>query len=320
MSFLHEAFIACLAIAFVVKYMTQAWQLSRDWQKSGITLRSVLAIPCSLQSRYNLQDEMLFFFFLSEVVLLPHEILIITSILFLLMVSSLGNVRGSTIIVTVVLITVLLLPLTASINTNVSLQSQSVFAQQQEGGEAETTDTTTMTNETTTEPTDFLPYNNPTYGIFIQYPSDWIASTNGLTDYTDLIAFYSPLQNLSDSFPARLTISVITYSQNVSLPEYTNFVLTRLNQSVQPVDVRSSSEVTVAGYPGHRLVLAIQPIQNSTLVFHQMNTWTTIGNNVYLLTYEGEESRFNQHLPEVSRMLESLIITGNDNVTNAAVE
>ena len=209
--------------------------------------------------------------------------------------------------------------MTASNNNNALFQSQSVFAQVQEGG-ASGTNTTAITNDTTatTESTDFLAYQNPIYGIFMQYPSDWIASTSGLADYTDLIAFYSPLQNLSDSFPARLTISVIIYSQNISLPEYTDFVWTMLNQSEQVVDVRSSSEVTVAGYPAHRVVLAVQPFQNSTLLLHQMNTWTTIGNKVYLLTYEGEESMFNQHLPEVSQMLETLVITSNNNMTTTA--
>lgn len=191
--------------------------------------------------------------------------------------------------VAIVVITLLFLPLTASTDIkNALLQSQLVFAQEQ--GEA------------------FLVYDNPTYGIFMQYPSNWIASTSGLADYTDLIAFYSPLQNLSDSFPARMTISVVPYSQNISLPEYTNFVMTTLNQSEQ-VDVRNSSQVTVAGYPGHRAVLATQPFQNSTLVLDQMNIWTTIGNKVYIVTYEGEESTFNHHLPEATRMLESLVIT-----------
>jgi len=210
-------------------------------------------------------------------------------------------------------ITLLFLPLTVSTNdnnNNTLIQSKSAFAQVQEEDASGTTNATTMTNETTTttEPIDFLSYNNPAHGIFIQYPSDWTASTSGLEDYTDLIAFYSPLQNTSDPFPARLAISVITYSQNISLPEYTDFLLTPLNQSEQ-IDVTSSSEVTVAGYPGHRVVVVnSQPFQNSTLIFNRMITWTTIGNKVYLLSYEGEESAFNRHLPEVNQILESLSI------------
>jgi hypothetical protein len=212
--------------------------------------------------------------------------------------SGLRNVRGRSniIIAAAAVIALLFLPLTASTNNNIPLlRSQSVFAQQQEG-------------------IAFLPYQNPLNDIFMQYPSNWIASTSGLADYTDLVAFYSPLQDLSDSFPARLTIALVNYGQNISLPEYTNLVLTRLNQSEQ-VDVRSSSEVTIAGYPGHRVVLAVQPFQNSTLIFYQMNTWTTIGNKVYQLRYEGEESTFNQHLPEVSQMLETLRIASNNMTT-----
>jgi hypothetical protein len=204
------------------------------------------------------------------------------------MASGLRNLRLSTVIIAVAVITLLFLPLTDGINNNALLQSELAFAQQEE--------------EIT-----FLPYDNPTYGIFMQYPSNWTASTSGLEDYIDLIAFYSPLQNVSDSFPARLKISVPVYSQNISLQEYTNFILTTLNQSEQ-IDVRNSSEATVAGYPGYRVVLANQPFPNSTLIFYQMNTWTTIGNKVYLLTYEGEESTFNRHLPQVSQMLESLRI------------
>jgi photosystem II reaction center protein PsbP len=229
------------------------------------------------------------------------------------MVSALRDVRVGTVIIAAAVITLLFLPLTVGTNNNTLFQSQSVFAQQQQGGGSPLSGFFSSGDQQG----DFLTYENPTYGISMQYPPGWIASTSGLLDYTDLIAFYSPLQNLSDSFPARLTISVITYSQNISLPEYTDFVSTILNQSDQ-LDIRSSSEVTVAGHPGYRVVLAGQPFQNSTLILHQMNTWTTIGNRAYILTYEGEESIFNRHLPEMSQMLESLVITSNIGTTTTA--
>jgi hypothetical protein len=201
------------------------------------------------------------------------------------MVSSSGlrNVRGRSttiIIAAAAVITLLFLPLT-------------VFAQVQQ------------------EETSFLTYENPTYGIFMQYPSNWIASTSGLRDYTELIAFYSPLQNLSQPFAARLAISAVQFVQNVSLPEYTEFVLAGL-QNQTGLEVKNSSEITIAGYPGYRVVIAEQPFQNSTSLIYSMNIWTTVENKVYLLIYEGEQSVFNQHLPEVSRMLESLVITSNN--------
>ncbi len=257
--------------------------------------------------------------------MVEQKIFIITNVLFLVMRLSSGphNVgRGRSTIVTaatLVIITMVFMPLTVSTNNNILFESNYALAQIQEGGGAGTTNTTAITNDTTTkEPRAFLSYQNPTYDIFMQYPSDWIASTSGLPDYTNLIAFYSPLQNLSDSFPTRLTISVIIYSHDISLPEYTDFVWTMVNQSEQ-VNLRSSSEVTVGGYPGFRMVLANQPFQNSTLVLYHMNTWTTLGNKVYLLTYEADESTFNRYLPEVSQMLETLKIARN-NTTMTGIE
>ena len=224
------------------------------------------------------------------------------------MVSPLHNVRLSTVIIVAAAaaVIILLFPSENNIN-NALLQSESAFAQVQGEGTANTA----ITNNTTTEPMSFLPYQNPIYGIFMQYPSDWIASTAGLADYIDLVAFYSPLQNVSDLRPARLKISVINYAQNISLPEFTD-VWTIQRQSELPLDVKTS-EVTFAGYPGYTVVLAYQPFQNSTLTLQEMNTWTTIGNKAYILTYEGEESAFNQHLPEVNQMLESLVIRSDNN-------
>jgi hypothetical protein len=204
------------------------------------------------------------------------------------MVSSSGlrNVRVSTGMIVLVAAVIILLIFPSNSNTNNNndtttlLQSKSVFEQLEEQGVgailaaiqpqlsiAQTTTgketttgnaSTTFGGNVTTEPQAFLTYENPTYGIFMQYPSNWTASTSGLTDYTDVIAFYSPPQNVSDLFPARLKISVVQYSQDISLPEYKNFTLSTLNQSRQ-FTLINSSDVTVAGYPGYRIVLTNKP-------------------------------------------------------------
>ena len=162
--------------------------------------------------------------------------------------------------------------------------------------------------ENTTELSGFMYYKDANLGISLKYPSDWIPSTSGLVDYTDLIAFYPPLENLSDTFPPRFKLSVVTYSQNISLSEYTNFVSMILNQS-QHVEVRNSSEYSISGFPSHRVIITEKPFQNGTLLMNNMNIWTTVGNRVYLMTYDGEETKFNKHMPEVEKILESIRIT-----------
>jgi hypothetical protein len=232
------------------------------------------------------------------------------------MVSATGNLRlTTTLIIAAAVIALLFLPSIAStMSSNTLLQSKLAFAQVPEGGEGgrgTTNNSTTITNDTTStaQRQAFFPYENPAAGVFMQYPSNWTASISGLRDYTELIAFYSPLENLSQPLGTRLSISLVRYAENVSLPEYTDFVLAGLQNQTQ-VEVKNSSDITVAGYPAHRLVLAgTTPLQNNLFTLYQMNTWITIGNKVYIVTYEGEESTFNRHLPEASHMLESLAIT-----------
>lgn len=158
-------------------------------------------------------------------------------------------------------------------------------------------------------PAKLLRYTDPRGLFTVEYPADWIASTSGLQHYSELIAFYSALQNVSDSFPSKLTISTVGYAQNITLEEYTNITITRLNQS-QLFDFVSSDQVTLAGFPAYRVVLEQdQPFQNNTVVFSSMNTWTTLGNKVYMITFDGEVSRFTSQLPLVERMLESFRIS-----------
>ena len=229
------------------------------------------------------------------------------------MVSATGNLRLTTaLIIAATVSSLLFLPLIAStMSSNTLLQSKLAQVPEEGGGQGTTNNSTTITNDTTStaQPQAFLPYENPAAGVVMQYPSNWTASISGLRDYTELIAFYSPLENLSQPLGTRLSISLVKYAENVSLPEYSDFVLAGLQNQTQ-VEVKNSSDITVAGYPAHRVVLAgTTPLQNNLFTLYQMNTWITIGNKVYIVTYEGEESTFNRHLPEASHMLESLAIT-----------
>src|ERR1041384_1898914 len=38
----------------------------------------------------------------------------------------------------------------------------------------------------------FLTYTNPSFGIEIQFPSNWVVSRNGLRDYSEIVGFYAP--------------------------------------------------------------------------------------------------------------------------------
>jgi eukaryotic-like serine/threonine-protein kinase len=162
----------------------------------------------------------------------------------------------------------------------------------------------------TTSGSNLITYDNPTHKLKMQYPSDWTVSTNALPTYSGIVAFYSPLQNLQDILPAELSLSITTYLQSVPIDEYTRTTLAALEQ--QGIQTSESSAFTLAGKPGHRIVFSPpeprgQETQDAPQVsIRIMQTWTTIDNKVYLLSYSAEDSKFQKYLPTVEQMLMSL--------------
>ena len=153
-----------------------------------------------------------------------------------------------------------------------------------------------------------IAYRNPQHGIFMLFPSNWTFSTSGLPDYTQIGALYAPLQNLSDPIPARLTITVISYQQEISLKDFTNMTLSSLNQTGGQIMISSSDPTTLAGLPGHQVVFSTLPNIGSPVSLEIMHSWTTVGSKVYVFQYSAESSKFDAYLPTVKQILESLRI------------
>ena len=162
---------------------------------------------------------------------------------------------------------------------------------------------TNVTNSSSSE----IVYKNPQHGISMLFPSNWTFSTSGLPQYTQVAAFYAPLQNLSDLIPARFTITVMSYQQNVSLKEFTNMTLSSLNETNQ-VKILSSNPTTLAGQPGYQVVFSTLPNMGSPVSFKIMHSWTAINNKIYVFEYGVESSKFNTYLPTVKQILDSLKI------------
>lgn len=168
---------------------------------------------------------------------------------------------------------------------------------------------TPSTGNSSARPT-MLPYANALNGISMLYPSDWQPSTSGLA-FPQLIRFYSPLQNLSDFIPAQVTVGVTKYANNgITLPQYTSFILTLLNQSKdqKQLTIDNSNPVTVAGNPGYRVTFTSSASSNSTSELRTMQLWTVVDNKLYTISYVAEPSKFITYLPKVTQMLGSLKI------------
>jgi hypothetical protein len=174
--------------------------------------------------------------------------------------------------------------------------------------------TTTMSRSfqinhiTTTTNNNFRTYQNPDYSIKMQYPSDWSASKSGLRDYTNVIAFYSPLENISDIFPEHLTLSITGYSQHITLQKFN----TVLNNTLKQPGVKTieSNPTTLAGNPAHKIVF-LPPTDNVPFKFETMLVWTVKSDKVYIISYNAEAARYSTYLPTIQKMIDSFEITNS---------
>jgi len=162
-------------------------------------------------------------------------------------------------------------------------------------------------NVTDKNTTNEIAYKNPQHGIIMLFPSNWTFSSSGLPEYNQIAAFYAPLQNLSDPIPARFTIAVMSYEQNISLKDFTNMTISSINQTGQ-VRISSSDPTTLAGRPGHQLVFSTLPNIGNPISFEILHSWTVVDNKIYVFQYSAESARFNSYLPTVKHILETLTI------------
>ncbi len=138
----------------------------------------------------------------------------------------------------------------------------------------------------------FVTYSNPTFGIRIQYPSDW-----GRLDLSFLendsadIDFY-PLDDTSGAKNVRIQIKTLSL-QNMTLDEYTNVQINSTEKQLL-----ESNSTALADLPAHEIVF-------TDIGLKTMQVWTLQDDKVFTITYVAEEEEFENDLQVARRMIES---------------
>lgn len=149
-----------------------------------------------------------------------------------------------------------------------------------------------------TLPNNYEIYENPTYGISIQYPSSWEKieyPRMGLAPVgIDLVAnFLVPLVNASAHWREHLIIQILNQTQAKKLiPQ---------------------SDIILAGKHGYKRVvnntMEIFNLDSNTehwLNIKTMEVWVAIGNgDTCLLIYKAVAARYSDYLPTIQKMLDS---------------
>jgi eukaryotic-like serine/threonine-protein kinase len=155
--------------------------------------------------------------------------------------------------------------------------------------------TTRQTTIAQTDQTNFTTYENPTFGIRIQYPSDWGRLDLSFLGASADIDFY-PLDDTSGAKDVRIQVKTLP-SQNMTLEQYTNTQIKSIEGQIL-----ESNATTLSGIEAHQLVF-------TNIGLKTMQIWTLKEDKVYTITYVAEEEDFENDLQVARRMIESFGIT-----------
>jgi serine/threonine-protein kinase len=166
---------------------------------------------------------------------------------------------------------------------------------------------TTSTDNNNTA-TNFLTYENSTYGIKIQYPPDWIykEGENASTSNNNTSSS-TPIQSIVNFIPTPST-SINIGVQDFKLRGMTadllaNLLIANKDQILPGADIIQSNSTTLAGNPAHKFIF-VKGEAKAMMVF------TIKGDKAYYVFY-GTRSpvQYSTYLPRVQKMIDSFEIT-----------
>ena len=142
----------------------------------------------------------------------------------------------------------------------------------------------------------FVTYDNPTFGVRIQYPSDWGRLDLSFLQQSADIDFY-PLADTSLAKTVKIQVNNLP-SRNMTLEEYTN-------SQINPLEERllESNTTTLAGIPGYEIVFtSLQGLKT-------MQVWTIKNDKAYIISYIAQEEDYEKELQVAQKMIDSFEIT-----------
>ncbi len=155
--------------------------------------------------------------------------------------------------------------------------------------------------------TNFLTYENSSYGIKIQYPSNWEKQENGtkLGSETDAVSFLPPTINSNASLD--ISIDDISDEKGITLAQYANGSLGDLKQSLKDFKLISSNTNSVlAGLSAYK---SIYTHADENTIFKDLEIGVMKGDKVYILVYEAGLNEYDKYLPTIQQLVNTFQIT-----------
>jgi PsbP-like protein len=147
-------------------------------------------------------------------------------------------------------------------------------------------------------------YSNPSFGVKMQYPSNWSKLDLSRNSSSVLIVAFKTAAGVNQGSLTLLGGNVS--SGNVTLTSLFNADVNHLNQTGKILHLISSTPATFAGYPAHKIVYTtILPQQ---VEFEVMKLISLAGNKAYFIIYAAPVTNYTTYLPTIQMMINSIEI------------
>lgn len=160
------------------------------------------------------------------------------------------------------------------------------------------------------QPVSYNQYNNDTYGIEIQYPSDWKVDTKNYnensTRYTTIVAFFSQLNNYKDPFQDFVEIIHDKVPYKANLAGYLDEAINSYKDLKNFHLVSSTTEFSLGGLPAYKLTYTYKDDSVFPPLDEKVNVvGTLVGNDAFFIRYYAQKNSYPNYLPIFNKMIES---------------
>jgi eukaryotic-like serine/threonine-protein kinase len=187
---------------------------------------------------------------------------------------------------------------------------QQTFAQINESGGPVTTNNLTTRMNKDGNATGFISYDNPIFGISLEYPLGWSAvdiDFNQSEPYHRVVEFTHPLESSSDKYQENVVVAIDWYGDFGSLNEYLGNLINLYREGSSNFRVITNDTSSVfAGQPAYKFVF--DDLDRNNVEIRGLEFGTMIDKIVYSFSYYAEKDKYNDYLPAVQKMIESFKI------------
>ena len=159
---------------------------------------------------------------------------------------------------------------------------------------------------------EMITYENSTYGIRMQYPSNWHKEENlssgsdNNSMLVDVVKFISPTKNASDTSSESFDLKIDNISdiKPITLAKYANNSIEDLRKDFDIIKLDRNA--SLSNNPAYKLVYTgVEEGVN----LQAMLILTIKDDKAYIISYNAEPTKFSYYLPTLEKMIDSFQIT-----------